>query len=495
MKKITISLFLVFLTFLMYGQVDKSNTLVKTIQEKDSLLFELGFNSCNTKILQELVSENFTFYHDQAGVIQSKDAFIESIQNGLCQLPYKAFRVLNTSSQAVYPLKRNDTLYGAIQNGEHSFYALESDNQKYLTSVAKFTHLWMIENGKWKLHSVLSYDHQNISKKDSENGLFIDNGTTNNWLKRKNIPSVGIGFIDHGEIVQTSVFGEREPGKAAPLNTIWNVASLTKPIVALITLKAIDSSLLGLDEPIANFYTDQDLKTDSRFKQLTPRIILSHQTGLPNWRGDTPDGKLKFEFTPGEKYQYSGEGYDLLRKALESKFNKSIQQLAEELIFEPLGMTNTSFVWTKEMDEKPFAMWHNATGKLYELDKFYEANGADNLLTTIEDYSRFVLYILQGAELSEDLQKEMVADQVRVSTLKHFGLGWWVDENINEDVDFALAHGGDDIGVHCIVFILPNSEKALIVFSNSDNGTDAYLEIINHYLEEDAKGIINAEMN
>jgi len=79
---------------------------------------------------------------------------------------------------------------------------------------------------------------------------------------------------------------------------------------------------------------------------------------------------------------------------------------------------------------------------LYDLAKFYNAHAADNLLSTIEDYSKFVLYVLRGVELLDELQKEMVADKVRVNNFKHFGLKWWMDENINENGDFALVHGG-----------------------------------------------------
>lgn len=68
---------------------------------------------------------------------------------------------------------------------------------------------------------------------------------------------------------------------------------------------------------------DPDIADNPYVKKLTTRIILSHQTGFPNWRGNNADGKLTFEFEPGTKYQYSGEGYEYLRKALEKKFKKS----------------------------------------------------------------------------------------------------------------------------------------------------------------------------
>ncbi len=116
------------------------------------------------------------------------------------------------------------------------------------------------------------------------------------------------------------------------------------------------------------------------------------------------------------------------------------------------------------------------------------------LFSTIVDYSQFILYVLNGAELSESLQKELSEEQVRMNASKYWGLGFWVDENINENGDIALVNGGDDIGVHTIVFMLPKTAQGLIIFTNSDNGTDAFQEVVLKYLGENGQGIIKAEM-
>lgn len=494
MKKYFLLLHILLLSTFAFGQTEKSSDLYQIIKEKDSLLFNLGFNNCDVNQFEKLVSEKFEFYHDQSGITNSKSAFINSIQNGLCKLNYKPKRVLVESSLEVYPLNNNGTLYGAIETGIHHFYAIEKDRSEYLTSIAKFSHLWILENGNWKLSKGLSYDHKNFEKPIDNKLLFKEKEVTERWLKQKGIPALGIGYIEDGKIKQVRVFGNLEKGRAAPKNAIWNVASLTKPITALIVLKLIDSGKLSLDEPIYKYFTDPGIINDSRAKLLTPRIILSHQTGFANNRENYKDGILKFEFEPGTKYQYSGEGYDYLRKVIEHKFNKTIEQLASELIFNPLKMNNTSFVWHKKYETR-IAKWHTEKGETYTLKKQTEANGADDLLTTIEDYSKFVAYVVNGADLSKEIQLEMVKNQVTINDYKYFGLGWWIDENINENNDYALVHGGDDIGVHCIAFALPNSKKGLVIFTNCDNGTDAYMEIVNHYLEKDAKGIFKAEMN
>ncbi len=88
-KKMTRQLFfflLVISSLTTFGQVDKTSALYKTIKEKDSLLFNLGFNNCDIKQFENLVSENFEFYHDQSGITDSKTEFISGIKNGLCQL-------------------------------------------------------------------------------------------------------------------------------------------------------------------------------------------------------------------------------------------------------------------------------------------------------------------------------------------------------------------------------------------------------------------------
>jgi CubicO group peptidase (beta-lactamase class C family) len=144
-------------------------------------------------------------------------------------------------------------------------------------------------------------------------------------MQRNNVPAVGIAVIENGEVKDLQVFGELPKRIPAPLNTIFEVASLTKPIVAMMTLKLVDDGLWDLDEPLARDWIDPDLIDDPRHQQLTTRLVLSHQTGFPNWRRFNPTNKLAFEFDPGTKYQYSGEGFEYLKNALERRFDKPLE--------------------------------------------------------------------------------------------------------------------------------------------------------------------------
>jgi len=220
MKKQFLLIHLLFLAIVANAQVEKSSELYKTIKEKDSLLFNIGFNNCDIIQFKKLVSDNFEFYHDQGGITNSKSEFIQSIENGLCALDYKPKRVLDVKSLDIFPLHNNGVLYGAIQTGTHRFYAIEKNKNEYLTSVARFTHLWILENGNWKLNKGLSYDHKDIDKPIDNKLLFSDKEETERWLEQKNIPALGIGYIEDGKMKQVSVFGELEKGKTAPKNTI-----------------------------------------------------------------------------------------------------------------------------------------------------------------------------------------------------------------------------------------------------------------------------------
>jgi CubicO group peptidase (beta-lactamase class C family) len=239
------------------------------------------------------------------------------------------------------------------------------------------------------------------------------------------------------------------------------------------------------------FWTDPDVALDPRSRKLTTRHILSHQTGFVNWRWLHPSKKLTFDFEPGTRYAYSGEGFEYLRRALEKKFGKTLDQLADSLIFRPLNMQDTRFSWQSSVDESRFALWHDKEGKLYETEKNKSANGADDLLTTLEDYGRFLVSVLNEEGLSKEVFREMVSPQVETKNTKHFGLGFEIYNF--KDGTYALSHGGADKGVQTIFFIFPKTRQGLIIFTNVDDGYKVYEKTLFTYLPEYAQTIIDIE--
>lgn len=158
MKKI---IFMASLLFCLqgFGQEKPGSSLYTTMKGLDSLLFDVAFNTCNHVQLAQLTADNFEFYHDQGGITLGKDNFVNSVKVGVCSNNYKAIRKLVPGSMEVYPMHKEGKLYGAIQMGDHEFWALEPNKPIYQTSKAKFIHLWMLQNGEWKFYRGLSFDH------------------------------------------------------------------------------------------------------------------------------------------------------------------------------------------------------------------------------------------------------------------------------------------------------------------------------------------------
>ncbi|KFF04975.1 serine hydrolase [Flavobacterium reichenbachii] len=476
-----------------FSQEQKNSELYKTIMSRDSLLFNIGFNTCDIKQFEDLYTADFEFYHDKDSV-SNKTKFLYNLKNGICSptRKYNYRRELVDGSTEIYPLhNKHGVLYGAIQMSTHRFYEKSPEKPEEPGSFAKFTHLWLLQNKSWKLARSLSYDHKMISTSPDKSNLFDSEETTEKWLKENNVPTLGIGIITDGKLKQVKVFGEIKKGIKAPYNTIFNVASLTKPVTAIVTLKLVSSGKWDLDEPLYKYWTDPDIANDPNTKLLTSRIILSHQTGFPNWRFMNESGKLDFKFKPGTKYQYSGEGFEYLKKALEKKFHKTLDQLAYELIFEPLKMNDTQFIWNDKIDLSRYAVNYNNKGNAYEPTKNKTASAADDLVTTIEDYGNFLCSILNSDGLSKKVFDDMTSHQVSTKKGKYFGLGLEIYDLGNEN--YALSHSGADKGVQTIFILLPKTKQGLVIFTNVDDGYKIFETIVVHYLGENGSKIVDIE--
>ena len=141
------------------AQLSETDPLFIALQKGDSLMFDVGFNTCDVAIFDSLMHEDLEFYHDQAGIIRSKADFLDNTENGLCNLDYQPIRRLDRESLQVFPLNNDGQLYGAIQMGTHRFYARYPGKSDELTSAATFTHLWLLEDGQWRISRVISYNH------------------------------------------------------------------------------------------------------------------------------------------------------------------------------------------------------------------------------------------------------------------------------------------------------------------------------------------------
>jgi CubicO group peptidase (beta-lactamase class C family) len=285
------------------------------------------------------------------------------------------------------------------------------------------------------------------------------------WMQAARIRGAAIAHVRHGKLESVHVYGERAPGVPLTEDARFNVASLTKPVFAVLTLGLVADGKLSLDSKLAEHWVDPDVADDARRLALTPRLTLSHQSGLPNWRRE----KLAFDFAPGERHEYSGEGYEYTRRAIEELTGQSMGALMRTRVLAPAGMTATSFGWD------PAIAGHEVTGfdakgePLPTADLAgREANAAAHMFTTIGDYARFARWVADGAALPRALQREMATPQARhADPAEHFGLGWRV---VRVGAHTVLSHDGREKGVRTQVFVRPDVDEALVILTNSDHG-------------------------
>ena len=305
-----------------------------------------------------------------------------------------------------------------------------------------------------------------------------------NWLELHHVPNAAIGIIEDGKIVRTQVITRSDHQVNSDFRPVFfSVASLTKPVTMMLALNLVSNGVWQLDEPLANYWIDPDVKNDPMVWKLTTRHVLSHQGGFVNWRSMHPNKKLAFDNTPGTSFKYSGEGFEYLRRAIENKFKKPFDQLADSLLFKPIGMKNSFLIWNDKIEKGEYAGRFDQNGNPYPIVKATETNAAASLLTTIEDYTLFAQACLQGFGLSQAMAKEIATPQISVSKEKKvdMGLAWAMVSQLGNG-EYALMHSGSDPGIRTLIVLLPKSAKGLVVLTNGDNGKKVYELILKEVL-------------
>lgn len=128
------------------------------ILKRDSL-FWITYNTCDTAGNKAFFTTDMEFYHDKGGVTLGVEALSASLKNNLCSNPdFRLRREAVPGTVHVFPMRKGNSIYGAIISGEHVFYIIEKGAER-LDGLAKFTHLWLVKDGVWKMARILSYDH------------------------------------------------------------------------------------------------------------------------------------------------------------------------------------------------------------------------------------------------------------------------------------------------------------------------------------------------
>jgi CubicO group peptidase (beta-lactamase class C family) len=337
-------------------------------------------------------------------------------------------------------------------------------------------------------------------------------------LELGSVPGLGLGVVDRGRI-WTRGFGRavEDPVQEASPDTVFEAASLGKPLFAYAVLRLVDARLLDLDRALYE-YLPLDEASGVRMKRVTIRQVLSHTTGLSNWRQQP--GPLEPAKEPGRKFSYSGEGYVYLQRVLEAVTGKPFARIMREQVLDPLGMKQSSYVWLPEFESRMAAGYDGQENRLdvlaaigrrtleiadtwglpltdwrYEdsvraiplvnpqwpaLPLYVVPNAATSLLTTVTDYTKFLTRLVQagngsGLSLSPRTRKAMATPAVQLNSALSWGLGWGIQRDEHGEV---LWHWGANNSFRNFVIADPPNRRAVVVFTNSENGPRLYERVI-----------------
>jgi CubicO group peptidase (beta-lactamase class C family) len=337
-------------------------------------------------------------------------------------------------------------------------------------------------------------------------------------LELAEVPGLALGLVQEGKI-WTRGFGQATltPRTSVSGDTVFEAVSLGKPIFAYAVLRLVDTGLLDLDRPLYDYLPIPDAD-NPRMRRVTPRHVLSHTTGLPNWR-DQP-GPMLPATEPGAEFSYSCDAYFYLQRVVESVADRPFARYMHDHVLDPLRMTRSSYVWLPRFADRK-AVGRDAKGveldvvgaigRMAEelaqrwgkpvLDWRYEdaaravplinpewpaiplymiPSAPGSLLTTVGDYARFLERLVArppepGLDLSAASRQAMVHPQVRLNRALWWGLGWGIQRDENGEV---LWHWGANNSFRNFVVAEPAAGRAVVAFTNGEGGPKVYERVI-----------------
>ena len=317
-------------------------------------------------------------------------------------------------------------------------------------------------------------------------------------MDENKVPGLAIALIRDAKLAWTRGFGVRDRASGTPVDhsTVFEAASMSKPVFAYVVMKACEKGVLNLDTPLVEYTRQRFVEGDPRLDLITARHVLSHTAGFQDERsGEEP---LKIHFNPGEKWMYSGEGYFYLQSVMTEladrvnpkecgRFEAGFEVCASDFdaymrtnLLALFGMNASGYLWTDTLAGR-LARPHDGRGDALPYRKptaaavaRYGAMGG--LLTTAVDYSKFLIEVMDprhedAFRLSRVSVGEMLRPQVHVEDGNGYSivwaLGWRVAHTAARDL---VGHGGDQTGFHSTSEISLASKTGFVTLANGDNG-------------------------
>jgi CubicO group peptidase (beta-lactamase class C family) len=331
-------------------------------------------------------------------------------------------------------------------------------------------------------------------------------------MAQSDVQGLAVAVIEEGKVVHVTAYGQRNVEKALPLNTdtIMYGASFTKTAFAYMVLQLVDEGRLDLDASVAELlprplpsYKEgkndySDLADDPRWRDLTPRIILTHSTGFANFRWLEEDRKLRFHYPPGSRYGYSGEGFYILQLVLEQGLGLDVGQEMQERVFDRFDMTNTSMSWRQDF-AKNLADGYGLDGSYEPHDERSNVSAAGSMDTSISDQARLWAAIVRGDGLSAASRAELIRPQLAITSPYQFPTLLNEVEPRNEDIQLAAGlglvtfrdtsgaawfKGGHNDWTGNMVICLEHKKRCAVMMANDVRAEKIYPELARAILGE-----------
>jgi CubicO group peptidase (beta-lactamase class C family) len=303
------------------------------------------------------------------------------------------------------------------------------------------------------------------------------------------IPGVSLALIKDGKLVYHKTYGVRNTmtGEKVDSNTLFEAASITKPVFAFAVQRLAERGVIDLDKPLWLYLPYPDIAYDERYKLIYARHVLTHRTGFPNWRWMNEDGKLNLKFTPGTSYGYSGEGFEYLKMVVEKVTGKKVEQVLQEEVIEPMGLYHTFF---SKNDSLQRMVAYGHFNRLPSNNDLPESPGmAYSMHTEASIFTRFMLYLLEQKGLKPETYQTMFQkhseynydpgeEKPKVPT--YMGMSLEIRET---PFGKSFGHGGNNGDFKCRFEVYKDIKMGYAIFTNS-NTSDPLLENIGRFLVE-----------
>lgn len=343
-------------------------------------------------------------------------------------------------------------------------------------------------------------------------------------VREHGITGLQVAVVNGGRVGWSEAYGIRARGDGAgsapagpdlPMQrstTTW-AASITKAVFGTYVMQLVEQGRFDLDLPIArqlsqpldSFPPYREKATlivrDTLWSRITPRMLLSHTSGLVNFATMEPDGRMRLHDVPGTRYRYSGEGINLLQFVIEQRLGQPMDSLMQAAIFAPLGMQRTSLTFRPAFAED-IADRFGAEGQFLAKTRRAPARAAGSMTSTADDLATFAMALLDGRLLRPRTRDTMLRRQVRITGQTQFGpgsdrtdgveaaalglgygMGWGLLERTPHGPAFFKEGHGDGAQTYLVCF--PRSRSCLVLLANSDNGEFAFRALVNTLLGTD----------